>query len=338
MLGAPCAVSPPKLFYVVQSINFSSPQRFNMAWDFQAAHHGAHFLDVGLLGALGELWFFRSRKLDGRARSDSLHRARGYLSSALSHVIAKGDAASIHIWLNRVLDAQGDLGACRAWAEKCVSLQILWEDPYQRPGHFLRGLRSQPWYPSSQFELCRRLESAYDAIKAELLALSNVQNDWSRVGGRAVHDGGLIASGDWQEVILLGDSEQCFANRLRCPATSAVLSSRPEVAECARLGVGEALFSLLKPHTSLRTHCGPTNMRLTCHLGLIIPDGCHIIAGRGPPRTWKEGACTVFDDSYEHSVENRSDDDRIVLLVNFWHPDIDPNDWARLAGLASGSG
>ncbi|CAE6914323.1 ASPH [Symbiodinium sp. KB8] len=299
-----------------------------MAWDLQAAHHGAHFLDVGLLGALGELWFFRSRTLDGRARSDSLHRARGYLSSALSHVTSE-DAASVHVWLNRVLDAQGDLDACRAWADKCVSLQILWEDPYQRPGHFLRGLRSQPWYPSSQFELCRRLESAYDAIKAELLALSNVQNDWSRVGGRAVHDGGLIASGDWQEVILLGDSEQCFANRLRCPATSAVLSSRPEVAECARLGVGEALFSLLKPHTKLRTHCGPTNMRLTCHLGLIIPDGCHIIAGSGPPRIWKEGACTVFDDSYEHSVENRSDNNRIVLLVNFWHPDIDPNDWVR---------
>ena len=240
--------------------------------------------------------------------------------------------------VSQVLDAQGDLDACRHWAEKCVFRGILWEHPYQRPGHFLRGLKSQPWHSAQQFELCRRLESAYEAIKAELLALSSVHPEWSRVGGRAAHDGGLIQSGDWQEVILLGDSEHCFANRQRCPATSTALASRPEAVECARLGVGEALFSLLKPHTSLRTHCGPTNMRLTCHLGLIVPDDCHIIAGGGPPRKWKEGQCIVFDDSYEHSVENRSDQSRVVLLVNFWHPDLPPTDWARLATLASGGG
>ena len=308
-----------------------------MDWDLEAALHGAHFLDAGLLGTLGELWFYRSRKLESKARSDSLQRARGYLVSALNQQKTGQEAASLHVWLNRVLDAQGDLDACRAWAQKCVFGRIFWENPYQRPGHFVRGLKSRPWHSPAQFELCRRLESAYEAIKAELLALSAAQSDWSRVGGRAVHDGGLIQSGDWREVILLGDSDQCFANRQKCPATSSALASRPEAVECARLGMGEALFSLLKPHTRLRTHCGPTNMRLTCHLGLVVPDECYITAGSGPPRTWQEGKCIVFDDSYEHSVENRSDSSRIVLLVNFWHPDLAPNQWAKMASLASGA-
>ena len=46
-----------------------------MAWDLEAARHGAHFLDDALRAALGELWFFRSRELEGKARLDSLQRA-----------------------------------------------------------------------------------------------------------------------------------------------------------------------------------------------------------------------------------------------------------------------
>lgn len=32
----------------------------------------------------------------------------------------------------------------------------------------------------------------------------------------------------------------------------------------------------------------------------------------------------VFDDSYEHDVWNHSNEERIVLLINFWHPNITP--------------
>ena len=32
----------------------------------------------------------------------------------------------------------------------------------------------------------------------------------------------------------------------------------------------------------------------------------------------------VFDDSYEHEVWHRGQGARIVLLINFWHPDVPP--------------
>lgn len=303
-------------------------------WDFETAFNNASLLDGVVQGALGELWFHHSR-LPNRNRCQALQRARGYLVSRLETAgqeVTDDEAAGLHIWLNRVLDAQNDWVACRSWAQKCISRGVLWEHPYQRPGHFLPGLQSQPWHCPRHFELCRRLEASYEAIKAELLALLDVT--WGKVGERAAHDGGLISAGEWREVVLLGDSEECFANRQRCPATSNALASRAEATECARLGVGEALFSLLKPHTKLRTHCGPTNIRLTCHLGLIIPEGCYIVAGDQAPKTWEEGKCLVFDDSFEHSVENTSDQSRIILLVNFWHPGISPNDWpARASGV-----
>merc|ERR1712072_1038740 len=110
-----------------------------------------------------------------------------------------------------------------------------------------------------------------------------------------------------------------------------VLEAFSEVAECARLRVGEALFSLLAPGCQLRTHCGPTNMRLTCHLALIIPEQCHIRVGDGDACTWQEGQCIVFDDSYEHSAENLSRFKRLVLLVNFWHPDVPRGEWSARA-------
>ena len=36
-------------------------------------------------------------------------------------------------------------------------------------------------------------------------------------------------------------------------------------------------------------------------------------------RHWEEGRCIVFDDSYEHEVWNRTEHERVLLLVDFWH-------------------
>ena len=37
----------------------------------------------------------------------------------------------------------------------------------------------------------------------------------------------------------------------------------------------------------------------------------------------------VFDDSYEHEVFNKTDEERVVLLIRFWHPEISTNDRSR---------
>ena len=41
-------------------------------------------------------------------------------------------------------------------------------------------------------------------------------------------------------------------------------------------------------------------------------------------RQIKEGVAVVFDDSFEHEAANEhSDQPRVVLVVDFWHPDFD---------------
>ena len=66
-------------------------------------------------------------------------------------------------------------------------------------------------------------------------------------------------------------------------------------------GGGETLFSVLRPGTHLRPHCGSTNSRLTCHLGVVVPGGARVRVG-DEWREWAEGECLVFDDSWEHEV------------------------------------
>lgn len=75
------------------------------------------------------------------------------------------------------------------------------------------------------------------------------------------------------------------------------------------------------PGTHIEPHCAPNNLRIRCHLGLIIPEGCEIRVGN-EVRTWQEGKCLVLDDSFEHEVWNRSGQTRVILLIDFWHPDL----------------
>jgi aspartate beta-hydroxylase len=85
--------------------------------------------------------------------------------------------------------------------------------------------------------------------------------------------------------------------------------------------LGQSHFSIVRAHSRLTPHCGATNLRLTAHLGLVVPEQTYIRVA-DDTRQWREGKVLVFDDSFDHEVWNDSDEDRIVLLINFWPPDV----------------
>ena len=68
------------------------------------------------------------------------------------------------------------------------------------------------------------------------------------MGGRAVHDGSLVASGEWRELPLFGSQRRCVGCAA-CPATAALVEgSIPAAFDLAMAGGGETLFS--KPNAS----------------------------------------------------------------------------------------
>jgi aspartate beta-hydroxylase len=52
-----------------------------------------------------------------------------------------------------------------------------------------------------------------------------------------------------------------------------------------------------------------------------VPEAARIRIGE-EKYEWREGRCLIFDDSFEHEVWNDSDSERVVLIIDFWHPEL----------------
>jgi len=245
-------------------------------------------------------------------------------------IIMKPDFKQAHLEFQQAASELNDVERCRRVAQLLVDQGGYWVNCFQRPLYFHAEnpkVRSCAWWDAQEFQLVRALEENYEVIRSELEAFTSKTSRWSSVGSahrgneNSRHDADLVSVGEWREVVLLGDSDECQENCSGCPRTTEVLRRFSEVSQCAEMRLGESLFSQLLPGTRLRSHCGPSNLRLTCHLGLRIPSGCKIVCG-GEERCWEEGKCLVFDDSFEHEVLHDGEEPRSVLLVNFWHPDV----------------
>jgi Aspartyl/Asparaginyl beta-hydroxylase len=96
---------------------------------------------------------------------------------------------------------------------------------------------------------------------------------------------------------------------------------------------GFCFFSTLSGGSKIQAHTAPMNLRLRLHVPLIVPTGdtatnsdrpaCGIRVGPFV-REWKEGSVMVLDDAYNHEVWNDTDEPRVILLIDIWHPDIPP--------------
>lgn len=177
----------------------------------------------------------------------------------------------------------------------------------QRPLYRLEGLAARPWHSPRRYAWTRALEEHADAIRAELSAIRPAPHPEAR---------SLAASGSWHQYLLYRYGERMDEHCARCPRTAALVDAIPG-ADTAAL----VYFSVLGPHTHVTAHAGPTNLRIRCHLPLVVPPGCTLRVG-SVTRPWREGKCLVFDDSFVHEADNPSGNDRIVLLVDVWHPDL----------------
>ncbi len=47
--------------------------------------------------------------------------------------------------------------------------------------------------------------------------------------------------------------------------------------------------------------------------------------------SWSAGKILLFDDSFEHEVRNDTDEERVVLLIRLWHPELMTSSGSGLA-------
>ncbi len=195
----------------------------------------------------------------------------------------------------------------------------------QKPTHFhLPGLPSIEFFERQEFPWLDRLEAATRDIQRELASLLDNPDPSSAVPYIQYPDWApldqwkpLNNSPRWSAIHLLEKGLPVPANADRCPVTMSVLADMPQPRVKDRSPV--AMFSLLKPQTRIPPHHGVANTRLVVHLPLVVPGGCGFRVG-SETREWKVGQAWVFDDTIEHEAWNDSDELRVVMIFDIWHP------------------
>lgn len=216
--------------------------------------------------------------------------------------------------------------------ERCISIYLneqeaAFPDPRQRPKFlYFPDIPSQPYYPRERFPWQTALEAASNDIRRELrqvMAQPGSLEAFLQSGQQEETDAFLKSSSDtaaaWDAYFFYRHGERYDAHCDRCPATAALLDAIPLVR--IRDHAPETLFSVLSPGTHIMPHRGVTNTRLVTHLPLIVPADCALRVG-GETHAWRHDHCVTFDDTFEHEAWNRSDETRVVLIVDSWNPDL----------------
>lgn len=185
---------------------------------------------------------------------------------------------------------------------------------YQEAASYIEGLDAEAWHDAHRYPWIAALESKASAIADELRSVqTNVHQGhmWEPAARENAH-----IYGDGWERIVLQDTTWNDTSCSMFPETTALLqaSGEPSV---------EAYFARQRPSSGVSAHTASTNFFITANIGLEIPRGdCWIQVGN-EKRRWSEGKGLVFDSSFLHSTRNDADSDRTVLVVKFWHPQLE---------------
>ncbi len=124
----------------------------------------------------------------------------------------------------------------------------------------------------------------------------------------------------WQAIWFQSNERVFTENRKLCPLISQFLDSIPN--KC-----GDAFVSVLAPGAHIALHQGPSNVKVTCHMGIDVPEDesdsatVRLQVGK-EARRWSVGQWFGFIDSTPHEAWNRTSQPRTVLIVDVWHPAI----------------
>lgn len=260
-------------------------------------------------------------------------RPAGILPPPMAAAVAEGEAIAA-AWLaqreNQLVAAVGGYAAQasddESWRITRFRDNILHRTPVYRssPTHFhYPGLVEREFHPRAGFLWLTELEAATDDIRREMQDLMRSERaQMVPYVQYQAHEAlaqwrPLNHNLDWTALHLFRQGQPFPEHVRQCPVTVDV------VRRCGQPAIAGAspnvMFSLLAPNTQIPPHVGVNNTRLVCHLPLVVPEGCWFRVG-AETRPWREGKAFVFDDTIEHEAENPTDQLRVVLIFDVWHP------------------
>jgi aspartyl/asparaginyl beta-hydroxylase (cupin superfamily) len=242
-----------------------------------------------------------------------------------------GEVSSIEAWLGELRLTFGSHGLSRI--EDMIRIRagmlVATPAPLQRT-HMIHipRLDSHPWHQAEAFPWHDRIKELIPSVRAELdlLLERGVSQpyvsafDWLRHGVPAAAQGGApravptwpATAEDWSVFFLYRHGRWLEPNARWWPSARQLIELTP-------FSPGEGLCSIIRPNGRIQFHSSGCNAVLTCHLPLVVPEGCALQVGL-EARRWTENRIIAFEDSYLHRAWNDSSEPRICLIWEIWHP------------------
>jgi beta-hydroxylase len=184
--------------------------------------------------------------------------------------------------------------------------------PYNALMYLFSAVPNRPYVEISGFPELAPLAENWQAIRREAQQLL----DSGRIRSAATYNdlgfNSFFKTG-WKRFYVKWYDEPLPSAKSLCPRTAELVESIP--------GINAAMFALLPPRTKLGAHRDPFAGSLRYHLGLVTPnsDLCRIVVD-GEPYVWRDGEPVMFDETFIHIAENRSDVPRIILFCDIERP------------------
>lgn len=207
--------------------------------------------------------------------------------------------------------------------------------PNQQPQLFyVPSLTPIPVIDGNDLPWCNELEAAWPLIRDEFAAaqqaVAREQRPYLDASVRALGPAWepLAESLNWSSLQLYKQGEPNPALIDRFPQTLELLDRIPLVQMSG--GPSEVLFSVLAPKQHIPPHYGVSNTDITVHLPIVTPPDVAIrVCDETYP--WREGKLFVFDDAFLHESWNASDEQRVNLLFEVWHPELTTDEQAAIS-------
>ena len=189
---------------------------------------------------------------------------------------------------------------------------------------WMPSLKRSPFWETSDHIDLKNIASVFES-KATILQL---QNEYKSAHTKPLlWKENCIPNGKWRIFPFYDQGRKVRETCDVCPNIIRLLESIC----CFMRGCvyGNAMISVLEPGSQIEAHTGPCNFRLRCHLTLIDNSNYKIQVG-SEVRSWEKGKLMIFDDSFVHRVWHdhvkNIADNRVVLIFDVWHPDVDENE------------
>ncbi|TMP29974.1 aspartyl/asparaginyl beta-hydroxylase domain-containing protein [Pseudoalteromonas rubra] len=180
------------------------------------------------------------------------------------------------------------------------------------------GLSSSAWLDPAN--TASELQAAIAQLEANADLISQEYHQARQANILTPYDHYLGRRDNWDGLYLFRDEDWTSESSEYFPNSSAKLKSEFEDLLCPLL---EVHFSILGPGSHIPPHSDLWNFTLNLHLAIDIPADCDITVN-GETRGWQNGKALLFDYSFVHEASNRSQSERVCLLMDVWHPDLTP--------------